>query len=106
MPHPRAVEHDPELSTARLVLADALLALERSHDALAALGSTIDRDVQLKRAEILFTVGESDGAAETLDRVLEGSSDESLLIEVVDLLLWGERHDDAVRILQRPLAGP
>lgn len=101
----RGLELDPDEVLARLILADAYVALDLNHDALAALAPSSDEQVAQKRAEILFTLGEDDAALETVRDLLErlgGQADESLRIELADMLGWAD-HPERAAILLEPL---
>ncbi len=102
-----ALAIDPEFTTASGVLADALLELERPHDALIVLGANADPVLDPKRVSALFMLEQDEQALAMIDQMLARSTtarDASTLhIQVVDLLTGWDHHDRAVEVLDQAL---
>ena len=108
----RALSYQPELANARLIIADAHLATNHPGDALAILspterlGVTPDADVELKRAEVLFTLDQGASAAEVLDHLVgapDGDIDVGVRVKIAEILIWWDQEERAATILDEIL---
>jgi tetratricopeptide (TPR) repeat protein len=99
----RAIELDPKRSDVRTSLADILLERGQGFEAFAALGPAVGEglDVGLKRVEVLYALGESEQAAQLIDRLLEMDHGPETLATLVFAQTKWDRDVHAVELLQR-----
>ena len=91
-----------ERVTLRLRLSRSYLSLNRLHDALESLGSSTDDRIAVRRAGVLFALGQAGAAMEVLHAVVASATglDGAGRVEsVIDLLIWESRFEEAALLL-------